>query len=183
LTAAAWYTRCHADVLGENAATLIYGPNGFRVVKPGRFVAVRGHRRADRARRAALLERRPAGSLRQPEIATRRLLGKREALRGASASRRRGVRARRRPARRAARRRLPAAAGPPAPAAFVYAGELTQGGWIRGQAPAARSSARLGEQALSLDADGRFFAAFDRDAGPATLLARRLRDGRLVEAR
>ena len=23
---------------GENAATLIYGPNGFRVVKPGRFV-------------------------------------------------------------------------------------------------------------------------------------------------
>ena len=23
---------------GESAATLIYGPNGFRVVKPGRFV-------------------------------------------------------------------------------------------------------------------------------------------------
>lgn len=23
---------------GENAATLIYGPNGFRVVRPGRFV-------------------------------------------------------------------------------------------------------------------------------------------------
>ena len=24
---------------GDNAATLIYGPNGFRVIKPGRFVA------------------------------------------------------------------------------------------------------------------------------------------------
>ena len=24
---------------GENAATLIYGPNGFRVIRPGRFVA------------------------------------------------------------------------------------------------------------------------------------------------
>jgi len=23
---------------GENAAILVYGPNGFRVVKPGRFV-------------------------------------------------------------------------------------------------------------------------------------------------
>ena len=23
---------------GENAATLLYGPNGFRVIKPGRFV-------------------------------------------------------------------------------------------------------------------------------------------------
>ena len=23
---------------GENAATLVYGPNGFRVVRPGRFV-------------------------------------------------------------------------------------------------------------------------------------------------
>ena len=24
---------------GEQAATLLYGPNGFRVIKPGRFVA------------------------------------------------------------------------------------------------------------------------------------------------
>src|SRR5688500_5820149 len=24
---------------GENTATLLYGPNGFRVIKPGRFVA------------------------------------------------------------------------------------------------------------------------------------------------
>lgn len=73
----------------------------------------------------------------------------------------------------------PASAGP---ASFVYAGELTQGGWIRGQAPGGTASARLGEQVLSLDAQGRFFAAFDRDAGQATALIATLRDGRTVEA-
>jgi murein DD-endopeptidase MepM/ murein hydrolase activator NlpD len=71
---------------------------------------------------------------------------------------------------------------PAGPATFLYAGELTQGGWIRGQAPAGAASARLGEQALSLDADGRFFAAFDRDAGPSALLVATLRDGRSIEA-
>ena len=77
----------------------------------------------------------------------------------------------------------PAPAPPPAgPAAFVYAGEITQGGWIRGQAPAGTVSASLGEQALSLDREGRFFAAFDRDAGPATTLSATLRDGRTIEA-
>jgi murein DD-endopeptidase MepM/ murein hydrolase activator NlpD len=65
---------------------------------------------------------------------------------------------------------------------FLYAGELTQGGWIRGQAPAGTVSARLGEQALSRDPEGRFFAAFDRDAGPAATLSAVLRDGRAVEA-
>jgi murein DD-endopeptidase MepM/ murein hydrolase activator NlpD len=65
---------------------------------------------------------------------------------------------------------------------FKYAGELTQGGWIRGQAPAGAVSARLGEQPLLLDSDGRFFAAFDRDAGPAATLAARLADGRTVES-
>jgi murein DD-endopeptidase MepM/ murein hydrolase activator NlpD len=71
---------------------------------------------------------------------------------------------------------------PPAgPATFLYAGELTQGGWIRGQAPAGTTSARLGEQALSLDPAGRFFAAFDRDAGPAAALTATLADGRTVE--
>jgi murein DD-endopeptidase MepM/ murein hydrolase activator NlpD len=70
---------------------------------------------------------------------------------------------------------------PPAgPATFLYSGELTQGGWIRGQAPGGTVSARLGEQALSLDAEGRFFAAFDRDAGPAATLTAVLRDGRTV---
>ena len=67
-------------------------------------------------------------------------------------------------------------------ASFSYSGELTQGGWIRGQAPSGAVSARLGEQPLVLDRDGRFFAAFDRDAGPAATLAARLADGRTVES-
>ena len=76
----------------------------------------------------------------------------------------------------------PAPVAPPqpaGPATFLYAGELTQGGWIRGQAPAGAASARLGEQALALDPEGRFFAAFDRDGrslGP--LVAGRRRDAR-----
>lgn len=72
---------------------------------------------------------------------------------------------------------------PPAgPATFVYSGELTQGGWLRGQAPAGTVRARIGEQPLSLDPEGRFFAAFDRDAGPTTTLTAVLRDGRTVES-
>ena len=70
---------------------------------------------------------------------------------------------------------------PTGPTTFVYTGELTQGGWIRGQAPAGTASARLGEQALSLDPDGRFFAAFDRDAAPGAALTATLRDGRTIE--
>src|SRR5690606_26824057 len=42
---------------------------------------------------------------------------------------------------------------------------------------------RLGDQALSLDADGRFFAAFDRDADATTALVATLREGRTVEER
>ena len=52
---------------------------------------------------------------------------------------------------------------------------------MRGQAPAGTVRAQLGEQALSLDAEGRFFAAFDRDAGPAATLTAVLADGRTVE--
>lgn len=80
----------------------------------------------------------------------------------------------------------PAPAPAPAPVAsgpaqFVVAGELTQGGWIRGTAPAGTVSARLGDQVLALDAAGQFFAAFDRDAGPAATLSATLRDGRVVQ--
>jgi murein DD-endopeptidase MepM/ murein hydrolase activator NlpD len=73
---------------------------------------------------------------------------------------------------------------PRAPASgqpFEFTGAITQGGWIRGQAPAGTVSARLGDQALTLDPQGRFFAAFDRDAGPATVITATLRDGRTVE--
>lgn len=71
----------------------------------------------------------------------------------------------------------PSVAGP---TTFVFSGELTQGGWIRGQAPAGTVSARLGSQPLVLDAEGRFFAAFDRDAGPSASLVAQLADGRTV---
>ena len=65
--------------------------------------------------------------------------------------------------------------------AFVYSGELTQGGWIRGEAPAGAVAAKLGDQPLVLDGDGRFFAAFDRDAAPSAVLSATLADGRIVD--
>jgi murein DD-endopeptidase MepM/ murein hydrolase activator NlpD len=72
---------------------------------------------------------------------------------------------------------------PPQPArhdAFTWTGELTQGGWIRGQAPAGAVAARLDAQPLVLDSSGRFFAAFDRDAGPSATLIAQLADGRTI---
>jgi murein DD-endopeptidase MepM/ murein hydrolase activator NlpD len=71
-------------------------------------------------------------------------------------------------------------ATPAGPATFLVSGELSQGGWIRGQAPGGAVSARLGERPLTLDVQGRFFAAFDRDAGPAAELVATLRDGQTV---
>jgi hypothetical protein len=61
---------------GENAATLIYGPNGFRVVKPGRFVtcAVTGEAIALEELRYWSVERQEPYAT--AEIATRRLLDK-----------------------------------------------------------------------------------------------------------
>lgn len=59
---------------GEHAATLIYGPNGFRVVKPGRFVAcaVTGEPIPLEELRYWSVERQEAYS--SAEIATRRFL-------------------------------------------------------------------------------------------------------------
>ena len=68
------------------------------------------------------------------------------------------------------------------PTTFIFDGELTQGGWIRGQAPGGTVSARLGDQELVLDDSGAFFAAFDRDAGQSTALSARLSDGRMLES-
>ena len=59
---------------GENAATLLYGPNGFRVIKPGRFVvcAVSGETIAlEELRYWSVDRQQPYAS---PEIATRRTL-------------------------------------------------------------------------------------------------------------
>ncbi|HYD23223.1 MAG TPA: DUF2093 domain-containing protein [Croceibacterium sp.] len=60
---------------GEHAATLIYGANGFRVVKPGRFVpcAVTGEPIALEELRYWSVERQEAYAT--PELATRRMLG------------------------------------------------------------------------------------------------------------
>jgi len=63
---------------------------------------------------------------------------------------------------------------------FAYSGALTQGGWIRGQAPDGTTSARLGDQVLALDEAGRFFAAFDRDAESQLSLTAQLADGSQV---
>lgn len=74
------------------------------------------------------------------------------------------------------------AATPAAPARFLFSGQLTQGGWIRGQAPAGAVSVRLGDVPLALAGDGSFFAAFDRDAATTTTLVATLANGQSVEA-
>jgi len=70
---------------------------------------------------------------------------------------------------------------PPTLSTFRYDGQLTQGGWIRGQVPGGTVSATLGGQMLALDDEGHFFAAFDRDSGPSATLAARLDNGRVIE--
>ena len=59
---------------GEQAALLLYGPNGFRVIKPGRFVAcsVTGEAIALEELRYWSVDRQEPYS--SPEIATRRSL-------------------------------------------------------------------------------------------------------------
>nr|WP_229658655.1 M23 family metallopeptidase [Tsuneonella deserti] len=73
-----------------------------------------------------------------------------------------------------------AAPVPAGPSTFAFDGQLTQGGWIRGQVPAGTRTADLDGQAISFDANGRFFAAFDRDAGPRATLTAHLADGRIL---
>ena len=60
---------------GERAATLLYGPNGFRVIRPGHYVlcAVTGEPIALEALRYWSAERQEAYA--SPEIATRQLTG------------------------------------------------------------------------------------------------------------
>ncbi len=72
-------------------------------------------------------------------------------------------------------------AGPRAASAdFSFTGEPTQGGWLRGAAPAGTVALTLGTAPVPLSVDGSFFIAFDRDAGPAATLVARLADGRDV---
>ena len=60
---------------GQSAATLIYGPNGFRVIRPGHFVpcAVTGEPIALEELRYWSVDRQEAYA--SAEIATRRLTG------------------------------------------------------------------------------------------------------------
>ena len=67
-----------------------------------------------------------------------------------------------------------------ASAGFVLEGERTQGGWLRGTAPAGTVALTLDGDPVALDATGRFIVAFDRDAGPAATLVAELGDGRKV---
>lgn len=69
---------------------------------------------------------------------------------------------------------------PPRSSELFVIGELTQGGWITGLAPLGARSLVLDGQAVPFEADGRFFAAFDRDSGASSTLVARLADGRAV---
>ncbi|MEL7187912.1 MAG: M23 family metallopeptidase [Pseudomonadota bacterium] len=60
---------------------------------------------------------------------------------------------------------------------FEFAGELTQGGFIRGQVPSGTIRATLGDTPLKFAEDGSFFAAFDRDAPGSLALLATLEDG------
>ena len=65
-------------------------------------------------------------------------------------------------------------------APLTFSGELTQGGWIRGKAPADVKALSLEGQDVPLAADGAWFAAFDRDAGPHATLTITTIDGALT---
>ncbi|GGC28220.1 peptidase [Novosphingobium marinum] len=75
---------------------------------------------------------------------------------------------------------LPEPPQPVRPAEFEFAGELTQGGWIRGTAPGGATEVLFNGEPLVLDDDGKFFAAFDRDAGGVATLTAVLPDGNRV---
>lgn len=66
--------------------------------------------------------------------------------------------------------------GPASLAAFAIEGELTQGGWVRGTVPQGTQALSLDGQPVDFAADGSFFIAFDRDAGPKAHLAARFAD-------
>ncbi len=57
---------------------------------------------------------------------------------------------------------------------FALIGAFSQGGWIKGVAPAGTEGLALNGKPVEIEPDGHFFAAFDRDAAPvAELVARR----------
>lgn len=73
---------------------------------------------------------------------------------------------------------VPARPEPNRAGTISYAGELTQGGFVRGTLPAGTRAAVLGDTALRLADDGSFFAAFDRDSPSSLTLRITHADGR-----
>jgi murein DD-endopeptidase MepM/ murein hydrolase activator NlpD len=69
---------------------------------------------------------------------------------------------------------------PARPATFAFAGELTQGGWIKGTVPSGTRTLALDGKPIVFAPDGSFFAAFDRDAGPTATLVATSRTGEQV---
>jgi murein DD-endopeptidase MepM/ murein hydrolase activator NlpD len=63
---------------------------------------------------------------------------------------------------------------------FVLSGELTQGGWIRGIAPAGTIALTIAGRPVPVEADGGFIVAFDRDAAQTATLAARVAGGRTI---
>lgn len=75
----------------------------------------------------------------------------------------------------------PAPAPAPIQADFLFlAGELTQGGFVRGQVPTGTTSVTLGERRVAVAEDGMFFAAFDRDSPASVTLTAMLENGETV---
>ena len=69
------------------------------------------------------------------------------------------------------------------PALFAISGELTQGGWVRGTVPKDAINLTLDGRPVKVAADGTFFIAFDRDAGPSAVLSSQLDHSRVQAAR
>jgi len=75
---------------------------------------------------------------------------------------------------------LPVAPQAESSASFRLQGSLTQGGLVRGTAPAGTATLALDGLAIPIARDGAFVIAFDRDAGPNATLVATLADGRIV---
>lgn len=67
-----------------------------------------------------------------------------------------------------------------APSNFRLTGQATQGGWLRGVAPAGARQVRFNGAAVQVAPDGQFLIAFDRDSGATATLTATLGDGRSV---
>ena len=63
---------------------------------------------------------------------------------------------------------------------FRLSGQQTQGGWLRGLAPAGARSVQLDGAPVQVAPDGQFLIAFDLDAGPAATLTATLDNGRVL---